>query len=159
DRLDDDVLAAQRSGPRDAVLGARAGDGFAVAGLDVRKPRYVALHERLAREQQLDVHLEEPQLERSDVLAAHDDAIAIDCDLERRRARGELGLLLIAAAWIAALGRGAIELVEHRGERGELEPPAVDRMVAPALRELARTAELAGQARGIRGEVVVLQAI
>src|ERR1051325_3478032 len=96
------------------MLRARAGEGLAVSGLDVREPRHVALHERLAREQELDVHLEEPELEARDVLAAHDDAIAIDRDLERGLAGGELGLLLVAAARIADLRRRAVQLVEHQ---------------------------------------------
>src|SRR6185312_5208573 len=98
DRLDDDVLAAQRRGPRHPQLGRRRVEVLAVARLDEREPRGVALHERLAREQELDVELEEAQLERGDVLLLDHEAFAIDRELERGLACGELGLLLVAAA-------------------------------------------------------------
>ncbi len=97
-----------------------------MAGLDEREPRDVARHERLAREQGLDVHLEEPQLERGDVLAAHEHALGIGGDLERGLLGGHLGVRLLAAPGVGDDGRGAVDLVEHREHRAEAVAPAVD---------------------------------
>ena len=130
-----------------------------MTGLDEREPRHVALHERLAREQQLDVHLEKSQLERGDVLVADHDAVAIDCELERGLARREIDLLLIATLRIDDRGIGTVELVEHRHERLELAAPAIDGQFAPSRGQRARAWQLADDARGIRGEVIVLQAL
>ena len=62
------------------------------------------MHERLAREQQLDIHDEEAQLECSDVLAVDEHAIAIEGDIERRLMRREIRVLLIAAERIDDVG-------------------------------------------------------
>ncbi len=93
------------------------------------------------------------------MLVANHDALAIDDDVERRLLRRELDLLLIARFGIDDLRAGAGELVEHRGERVESAPPAIDGQLAPACRELARACGVAAQARGVRGEVIVLHAL
>ena len=69
--------------------------------------REMSAYERLTREQQLDVHDEEAQLECSDVLVVDEHAIAIEGDIERRLMRREIRVLLIAAERIDVGGAPA----------------------------------------------------
>src|SRR5262249_20595548 len=123
----------------------------------------VALQEWLAREIKLEVHPVKPHLARGELVVLDHERAPLDQEGQGRLAGGGRCHPLVTAGRVGGRSGGfaarvAVGLVEHRKERGEAYAPAIDGVIAPWRGEAARRCEIAAAARGVRRQVVVLDA-
>ena len=119
--------------------------------------RAAGLDERIAAEQQLDVHLVVVHRAAGQVLVVQRDRARLDLQIEARLGCRQRGLLLRAVLVVDHFGRLALDLIKLVEHVEETLAPLVDRMVLVARRDLPRQLGRLVEEVEIRPEVIVLQ--
>jgi len=95
----------------------------------VRELAGILLDERVAAEQQLDVHQVVVDADRRQVLVIDLDRLGLDLEIEARLGRRQLRLLLAAVLGVDHLGPSAGDFRHLRGDGRERLPPTVHRVL------------------------------
>ena len=156
--LDQDVARAEARRQVELVLSLvlRQLDDKRLVRADVGELPGVRLHERVPREEELDVHEVEVHAAFLDILVVEPDALRLDGEFDAGLGRGEAGLALSPVLFIDDGRLRAFDLVKLREDIKETLLPLRHGVAAVALGDPARTLRIAREEVEVRRHVVVL---